>query len=62
MRMVGRSRGLVHRRYKPQSKRWVYQPKHKKSISLDGLWFYFDVCVTTFALVITFIIVWWNFC
>lgn len=62
MRTVGRSRGLVHRRYKPQSKRWMYQPKHKKKLDLDALWLYIEMMATTAVVVMTFIIVWWNFC
>lgn len=62
MRTVGQSRGLVHRRYKPQSKRWMYQPKHKKKLNLDALWFYFEVCAATFAMAMALIMVWWNFC
>lgn len=62
MRTVGQSRGLVHRRYKPQSKRWMYRPKHKRKLNFDALLFYFEVCATTLVLVMTFIIVWWNFC
>jgi len=62
MRTVGQSRGLVHRRYKPQSKRWMYQPKHKKKFNFDAFWLFIEMCLTTFVIVMTFIIVWWNFC
>ena len=62
MRTIRQSRGLVHRRYKPQSKRWMYQPKHKKKPGFDAFWFYFEVFGATFAMLLTFFTVWWNFC
>ena len=61
MRMVGRSRGLVHRRYKPKSKRWMYQPKHKEKLNLDGLRFFFDVSTAFFAMVLTVGFLWLYF-
>lgn len=62
MRTVGQTRGLVYRRHKPQSKRWMYQGKHKKKLNFDAFWFYFEVCAATFAMVLTAIVLWWNFC
>ena len=62
MRTVGQSRGLVHRRYKPQSKRWMYQPKHKEKFSFDAFWLYIEMMVTALVVAMTLIIVWWNFC
>lgn len=62
MRTVGQSRGLVHRRYKPQSKRWMYQGKHKKKLSFDAFWFYFEVYAATFAMVLALLTLWLNFC
>jgi len=40
----------------------MYQPKHKKKFNFDAFWLFIEMCLTTFVIVMTFIIVWWNFC
>lgn len=58
MAMVGQTQSRVHRRYKPQSNRWMTPPPKKRNS--EDIWFYIQAAVGTIAVMVIFFLVWWN--
>lgn len=61
MRMVGHRQGLVHRRYKPQSKRWMTAPKRAK-FSVEKVVIVLEMCAALFAMIMAMGFMWLYFC
>lgn len=61
MRMVGHRQGLVHRRYKPQSKRWMVAPTRAK-FSFAKVVIVLEMCAALFATIVTIGFMWLYFC